>query len=115
MKRDMELVRQVLIALEEDAHVVPSIDGYTDTEVMYQIKILANGGFLEAEDATANSRDYYFVVESLTWEGHEFLEAIRSQTIWDRTKEMIKEKGGSLPVEIVKTLAIEAAKKYVGL
>ncbi|MCF6156805.1 MAG: hypothetical protein E3K36_16555 [Candidatus Brocadia sp.] len=39
---------------------------------------------------------------------------MRNETVWKQTKEIVKDKGGSLPFEVLKSLAIEFAKKLVG-
>lgn len=88
------------------------VDGYSTFEVMYHIGILDDGGFVEAQDASTFEPDgLYYFVENLTWQGHELLDAFRNETVWGQTKEIIKEKGGSFPLEVMKAVAIEAAKK----
>jgi hypothetical protein len=51
----------------------------------------------------------------LTWAGHEFYEAARNQTIYNRAKEVILEKGGSLPFVVLNELLISLVKNAVGL
>ena len=48
--------------------------------------------------------------KSLTWEGHEFLDAVRHETVWAKTKEVVKSKGGSVSFEVLKELAIQTFK-----
>ena len=47
---------------------------------------------------------------SLTWQGHEFLDAIRNDTIWNKTKNVVAERGGAIPFELIKELAIKLAR-----
>ena len=49
-----------------------------------------------------------FFGQRLTWEGHEFLDAIRSDTVWNKTKKIFTEQGVSMTFELVKTVAKEA-------
>jgi len=48
---------------------------------------------------------YSFGVSSLTWEGHEFLDKIRDETIWSKTKDAISKKGLPMVIDVVKDVA----------
>jgi hypothetical protein len=50
-----------------------------------------------------------FFVQRLTWEGHEFLDAIRSDTVWQKTKKAFSEQGVSMTFELVAHVAKEMA------
>ena len=52
---------------------------------------------------------------SLTWQGHEFIEASRNDTFWNKAKEMAKKKSGALSFDVLKALLIVMAKESVGL
>lgn len=41
----------------------------------------------------------------MTWDGHEFLDKIREDTVWNKTKDLIKEKGLPMALEVVKNVA----------
>jgi hypothetical protein len=41
----------------------------------------------------------------LTWEGHDFLDKIRENTMWNRTKNRIKENALPMTLEVIKTIA----------
>ena len=47
----------------------------------------------------------------LTSAGHDYLGAIRSEGIWQETKSVVAETGGSATLEIMKQLAIGFLKK----
>ncbi len=49
----------------------------------------------------------------MTWEGHDFLDAIRNDTIWNRVKATVTEKGGGASVEVMKEIAIQIGKRYL--
>ena len=48
---------------------------------------------------------YIFGVGSLTWDGCEFLDKIRSDTVWNKTKDVVKKKGLPLVLDVVKDVA----------
>ena len=75
-----------------------------------------HAGYVTAIDTTAMGRNYRtFLGVKMTWEGHEFLDAVRSDTVWAQVKQKAAEQGGSLPLELVKLLANALLKKHLGL
>ena len=57
----------------------------------------------------------HFIATRLTWEGHEFLDSIRNDTVWKKIKDTVKEKGVQLSYEILKALAVDYCKGLIGL
>lgn len=49
----------------------------------------------------------------LTNEGHDYLESIRDEGIWSKTKKAVAETGGNATLEIIKDLAIGFLKKQI--
>jgi hypothetical protein len=80
MKRDLELARSVLLATEDypqaTGWVNLEIPGYGPEEVSYHVEVLSEAGLLSAQNLTTHSW-FCWVPKSLTWEGHEFLDATR--------------------------------------
>lgn len=118
MKRDMELIRQILLLVEEypepDGAILPAIDGYSQQEIAYHVKLLADASLIEARDFSAGD-NCHWVARHLTWQGHEFLDAARHDTIWGKAKKMIQDQGGSIPFTVLQSLLVELAKGLVGL
>lgn len=122
MKRNLDLIRKLLLYLEEkpDDKVVWEIEfeDYSKSEVMYHFILMDQAGFLRCERTVSSSTDdrvikvYPF---SLTWEGHEFLEASRNETRWNEAKRIVKEKTGSLSFALLKTILISLSKKSLGI
>lgn len=115
----MDLIIKVLKYIEENNtatnSIVVEIEGY-DTEeqremVQYQVKLLKDAGYIEAK---GGYNPYEFIVRSMTWEGHDFLDAARNEVVFNEAKEIAKKKGMdflSLPFELTKTLLVEIAKR----
>lgn len=85
MKRDMEKVRSLLLALEERDSpyllmINPDLLGgiVNAAEMVEYILLLKSGDLLEER-----SRNTY----RLSWKGHEFIDSIRDPEIWRQTKE----------------------------
>lgn len=70
---------------------------------------MADGGLLEASDASSQD-DFDWRPISLTWEGHEFLDAARNNTVWRKVLQLVKDKGASVPFEVVKQLLLQGAR-----
>jgi hypothetical protein len=114
VKRDMELVRKILLETEEASNnpiewIVLNIEGYEPEFVSYHVKMMAQADLIEAEDLTTIG-SFEWQPKSLRWEGHEFLDAVRNETVWAKTKEIVKSKGGSVGFEVLKELAMQIFK-----
>lgn len=118
MKRDWELVRKILIAVEEiqgqDQQVDgSSIPGYDSPQVSYHIYLLKEAGLLEATCSSYLNEPRACFAFELTWEGHEFLDQIRSKTIWNKTVGMLREKGLDLSFATIKAAAGAVAASLI--
>ena len=118
MKRDMELIRKILFFLEErpflKAETTLPIEGYERIIVMYHILLLAQAGLVDFEpEQTKSGRIIKAHVIGLNWKGHEFLDTVRSDKIWKKLIKYAKDKGGSLPFDLLKTLGTELLKKSI--
>jgi len=102
MKRDMDLTRKILLAMEQrsenDQDKPFEFEGHPDEEVCYHIKLLAEADFLDARDDSTHDGEAWTPL-SLTWSGHEFLDAARDNTLWNKAKQQIVEKGGGFTVQ----------------
>lgn len=110
MKRDMDLVRKILFEIEETVDNTVeynlTIEGYTMEQVAYHCALLFEGGYIHNYKGQNGSGELYaFGVGRLTWEGHDFLDKIREDTIWNKTKDIIASKGLPFAFEVVKTVS----------
>jgi hypothetical protein len=113
MKRDLGLVRELLLKLEALPMVMygaetiepndPRIaaDGHSEEDVAYHLQLLQERGLIEVPDSQPMIG---IVFTRLSWEGHDYLDAVRDPKIWYKTKEAT-ERVGSWTFEIVKELA----------
>ena len=110
MQRDMELVRKILFKVEEDIDNVVvynfEIEGYTMEQVAYHCALLYEGGYISSYKGSYGSDELYsFSVGRLTWDGHEMLDKIREETVWNKTKEMIASSGLPFVFDVVKSVS----------
>ncbi len=117
MKRDMELARLILMRMEEQEKYYDDIscefEGYSEEQVHYHIMLLNEAGLLVAIDASS-MQGICWMPQRLTWQGHEFLDSARDNTIWNKAKEMMAKTGG-FAFEVAKPLLISLLKQQLGL
>ena len=118
MKRDMSLVRDILLEIEL-SDVAPNsdnmeIEGHNAAERDYHIQLMHEADLIEGVDGTTLA-GYSLMRIRLTWSGHDFLDAIRDDSIWFGVGKRLKDTGGSATFEVVKALAVELGKEALGL
>lgn len=122
MKRDMDLVREILLFLEDDnkeyydgedgTYMLINIEGYSKKEVDYHLTIMKDEEYLKGDLPFAEGK---FITHSgvrISWKGHDFIDTFQSDTIWNKTKEQIVKKGlkiSEIPIDIL----IEVGKGYI--
>lgn len=109
MKRDWDLIRKILLKLEEKADTKSllqdtEIKGFDPETVSYHFKLLHSAGLIEGVDFSSMT-ELSYVALSLTWAGHEFLDKIRSDTIWNNIKTLVKTKSLDLSLDVIKKAA----------
>ena len=107
MKRDDDFLRELLFQLEEyDAphFIVPNTLDGSNSKKLHHIRILCDYGYVEQ----LNEHAY-----RLTAHGHDFIESIRDESVWIKTKAAVAETGGNATIEMVKKLATGFLKKKI--
>ena len=94
MKRDLDLVRQILIAMESGEHGFVgdtfTIEDYSDEQIGYHVFLMADAGLISALDATTISDESPSAIpKSITWAGHDFLDSVRDETVWKKACSMV--------------------------
>jgi hypothetical protein len=109
MKRDWDCIRAILVALEEKGDAESkirsnAIEGFDAANAAYNMKLLIQANLIEGGDFKPGLS----IAKGMTWEGHELLDKMRSEQLWNRIKTMAREKGVSLSLEAVKFLGTHA-------
>lgn len=94
MKRDLDLVRKILIHFEEKTDWKNEKDlklsGFQDKDVSYHLDIIYEAGLLNSEPILSKQgRVIDTIPFRLTWEGHEFLDNIREESTFNKIKSII--------------------------
>lgn len=114
MKRDMKLVRDLLLVVEDVGELIThnkglriQLPGVSDNLVGYHLRLLADGGYLLWLSTGHNAVPS---VQGLTWKGHDFLDAMRPKGIWERVVAATS-KVGSMTVDVALELGKELLRQ----
>ncbi len=121
MQRDMDRIRAILFKMEEHTDgFAPrefNFDGdWTQDQFNYHVWLLGDAGLMRVTVVTSlGSSGPAAIPISLTWEGHEFGAAARSDTNWSHAKEKAKSVGSSLTFAVLKQLLESLMKHQLGI
>jgi hypothetical protein len=124
MKRDMNLVRDLLLEIEKHPGMnrvsqhqfEPGDFGITEENfetVAFHLDLMIEAGLV-----LGRSDMRMPIVSGLTWSGAEFLDAVRDSGTWKKTKEGAGKVGNwglSFMLDLAKAIAKEEAKRRLGL
>lgn len=107
MKRDMDLVREILLFVESQPAEINLLDvavelpGRDYGSTVGHIQILEDAGLLIARKSS-DSAGTDWRVERLTWQGHEFIDSAKDDANWRRAKQHFGSKLGEVGLHVVK-------------
>ena len=120
MQRDMELIRAILLQLAEHDHgfAPPEFElaGYSEEQIGFHVHLMGQAGLLQTVDATTHSDPSPRAMPlAITWQGYEFLDAARSDSLWKKAGSQIAKAGVSVSFEILKQVLMGLAKEQLKL
>lgn len=95
MKLNHDCVRDLMIYIEENVpygsfiyvHQI-KLDQYEQVDLIYTADKLCEARYIKAHRTQGLQDEFPTIkIDSLTWEGHNFLDTIRDITVWERVKE----------------------------
>jgi hypothetical protein len=116
MKRDMDLIRLLLLRSEGDATAESECNSYAVPVVSYHVQLMIDAGLIEG--TALRDPDGTFsrsVVSRLTWAGHDFIESTRDNTVWKKAKEHVLKPGASWTFDLLKDWVKQEIKGKIGL
>lgn len=106
MKRDMDLVRKILLALEANPPGKPiqKLEGVEKMEFVQHIIWLTQADLIEGKGAIGINPpgSSWGMATALTWQGCEFADAMRDEPLWEKAKAKFMRPGISFTLDIVK-------------
>lgn len=108
MRRDMDLIRSLLLEIEGGKVVFPTAEQSGETEVLeYHLDLIAQAGFVDF----IVLHDLW-QVERMTWAGHEFVDKVRDPEIWRQTKASAA-KVGQWSIKALADIAVSIGKARI--
>lgn len=119
MKRDLDLIRYILVTAESadrpitDSELVNA--KHSLEKVAFHVELLADKGLV------VSSVDYdgfgqaplALELSRITWEGYDYLDAIRSDNVWAKAKDAISRSVGDTSLSVVKETCQLVAKSLI--
>lgn len=121
MKRDMDLVRHILVAVESAGpegvlSTAIADQRWSVDDVGYHMLIMREAGLVEANIVKAMSHAFPRAqVSRLTWYGHEMLDAVRDDTVWRKLQARLEDTVQGAPIEIMLAMAKALIRERLGL
>lgn len=118
MKRDMELIRKILLNIEGDKHDLRGT--YTGDQVGYHLGLLIDGGYI-TQYFLGKEHPHWVggfkcdMTYTLTWKGHDFIEATRNESFFKKCLAELKEKAVPVTFGLVLEYIKAKAKEQLGI
>jgi Hypothetical protein (DUF2513) len=117
MKRDLDLIRRILLALEEEKP--ESLTGENQELVCYHIQLLLDAEYVQGMVVwDRETKPQGYVVQRITMSGYDYLDSVRDPKVWKETKSLLEKVGGSAALEVVKDVSAkviaEVIKPFLG-
>lgn len=112
MKRDMDLIKLLLAAVEKSAAsacVIPEPSDFpeplrpTESALNEHCRLLVERGLVRGEPSFSG-----WVLTGLTWDGHDFLDNSRESKVWQAAKKA----AGNLSFGVFTKVLVETATRY---
>lgn len=117
MKRDLDLIRQILLTRENSEKYQVKDDEFLNFGdlrfINYNIQLMEDAGLIECLSYPAHYEDDYgniypfksHAILRLTNFGHDYLDSVRDTDIYSKTKEKLGDKFSSVALNIVQKVA----------
>ena len=123
MRRNPELVRKLMLAIEQTSQPLTAqaqIDSYPRDEVAYHMRLiieagLAQGSVMEDHSGRNTTVPRNVGIVRMTNAGHDFIDSVRGDTVWNAVTEKVKTLGGSFTLNVLQQLALRVLMAHAGL
>ena len=119
MKINNDCIRDLLLYLEENLDYNKEINlnninlgNYSQNDLLYTAEKLSEANFLNTVIKWNTTSTHIIVVKSITYNGHEFLDTIRDETVWKETKSILS-KVSSSSISFISNIAIQVLSNII--
>jgi len=110
MKRDMELIRLILLDVEGGSEV--DLSPYSEEQFRYHQKLLYDRGFIDGIDVSS-ILGWEIIETRLTWEGHDFLDDARNENVWREAMSQLGKAAGTASLDVIKAVLVSVATRMI--
>lgn len=118
MKRDLDLIRNIMIYLEKNLQPGKDINTTDlpfynqnddeDYQVMSEhIKLIIENGYIEVIKNPIRGFTFFYITR-ITTQGHDFLDALRNEKVWNQVKEKTLSASG-----FTLSFLVDLGKEYI--
>lgn len=122
MKRNIDLIRQILLYCEDknpDRVYTDELADELDVDfetISYHIQLLDDCGYIQTDAMHAiGSFMPDFIIYRITSYGHDYLDSVRDDDVYKETKKKLGPKFASITLDVVKSVATEVIKGQLGI
>lgn len=126
MKLNYDCIRDILLTVEEIPNrkdevtlerfkTYKRLSKYTEDEIQYNSLKLLQEEYVRGLKISGSDVTVVLFISDLTWSGHELLNDIRSETVFNQTKSKITNSVGSVSLAVFQQLASAIMLKTLGL
>lgn len=115
MRMNYDCIREVLISLEDlivldgnlESNLVTleelctALPDYEKQDIAYSLMMLDEAEYIKANIMDADDCIINIFVSGITFEGHKYLDTVRSLPVWEETKKTFKEKAIEMTIETI--------------
>ncbi len=119
MRLNYDCIRDVLLSLEdmlvlnedlEPNFIIISdlrdkLPDYNTEDIAYSLIMLDEANYIHANIQSADNCILDIFVTGITFEGHKYLDTVRTSAVWEETKKTFKEKAIEMTIETIMLVA----------
>lgn len=128
IKRNLDLIRDILLKREDSNNYriydTDLTDKYHILDINYNIELLIDEAYIICDYTNAMYEDPHtrqktpyksHVIYRLTSKGHDYLDSVRDDSIYKKTKEKISSVGTTLALPLIREIAEALIKSQIGI
>lgn len=115
MLRDMDLIRRIALTVGDAPYgeQIKGLDGVNNEIFTLHVEWMKEAGLIKATVIEPMSGPSTAIIQRLTWDGCEFVDSVRSDTLWKKAKENVIKPTGSFTFSLLREwLAHEMANGF---
>jgi hypothetical protein len=115
MKRDMETIRSIMLAIQAADIPVGQISGIDPAGFAFHAQLLEEAGLVTAAiHGGGKSISTSAVIYRLTWDGHDFADSIADKAIWEKAKKHLLSPSISWTFAILREVITAEIRNRIG-